>query len=93
MLKIYIANTDEDLEQVRVLFQEYTDYLKDVLSEYLTLPWFVDYLRGFEKELTNLPGEYGPPTGCLQVVSLSPNIRKNLLVALLLENCVMKLVK
>ena len=65
MLKIHQAETDEDLEQVRILFQEYTDYLKDVLSEYLTLPWFIDYLRGFEKELANLPGEYGPPTGCL----------------------------
>ncbi len=65
MLKIYIAETDEDLGQVRILFQEYTDYFKDVLSEYLTLPWFVDYLKGFEKELATLPGEYAPPTGCL----------------------------
>ena len=65
MLEIYPAKTDEDLEQVRILFQEYTDYLKQVLSEYLTLPWFVDYLKGFEKELATLPGEYSPPTGCL----------------------------
>ena len=65
MLEIYPAKTDEDLEQVRILFQEYTDYLKQVLSEYLTLPWFVDYLKGFEKEVATLPGEYAPPTGCL----------------------------
>ena len=65
MLRIYPAETGEDLEQVRILFQEYADYLKEVLSEYLTLPWFVDYLKGFEKELANLPGEYAPPTGCL----------------------------
>ena len=65
MLIIYPAETDEDLEQVRILFQEYADYLKQVLSEYLTLPWFVDYLKGFEEEVTNLPGEYALPTGCL----------------------------
>jgi len=65
MLKIYPVKTDEDIEQVRSLFQEYTDYLKQVLSGYLTLPWFIDYLKGFEKELTTLPGEYSPPTGCL----------------------------
>lgn len=65
MLKIYSAETDEDLEQVRILFQEYAGYLKQVLSEYLTLPWFVDYLKGFEKEVANLPGDYAPPTGCL----------------------------
>ena len=65
MLEIYPVETDEDLEQVRILFQEYADYLKDVLSEYLTLPWFIDYLKGFEKEVANLPGGYAPPTGCL----------------------------
>ena len=65
MLNIYPAKTDEDIKQVRILFQEYADYLKQVLSEYLTLPWFVDYLKGFEKELATLPGEYSPPTGCL----------------------------
>lgn len=65
MLKIYITETDEDLNQVRILFREYMDYLKQVLSEYLTLPWFIDYLEGFEKELAALPGEYTSPTGCL----------------------------
>ena len=65
MLKIYPAETDEDLEQVRILFQEYADFFKQILSEYLTLPWFVDYLKGFEKELATLPGEYTSPTGCL----------------------------
>ena len=65
MLKIFPVKTNEDVEQVRILFQEYTDYLKQILSEYLTLPWFVDYLEDFEKELATLPGEYAPPTGCL----------------------------
>ncbi|MFC1676546.1 GNAT family N-acetyltransferase [Planctomycetota bacterium] len=74
MLKIYIAKTNEDLEQVRILFQEYEDYLKDVLSEYLTLPWFVDYLKGFAKEVTNLPGEYAPPTGCLLLAKYKDEI-------------------
>ena len=65
MLKIYSAKTDKDLEQVRVLFQEYADFLKQILSEYLTLQWFIDYLKRFEKESANLPGEYALPTGCL----------------------------
>ncbi len=65
MLRIYPAETDEDLEQVRILFQEYADFLKQVLSEYLTLPWFIDYLKKFDQESANLPGEYAPPTGCL----------------------------
>ena len=74
MLKIFQAETDEDLEQVRVLFQEYADYLKQVLSGYLTLPWFVDYLKGFEKELATLPGEYSPPTGCLLLAKYKDKI-------------------
>ena len=74
MLKIFSAETDEDLEQVRILFQEYADYLKEVLSEYLTLPWFVDYLKGFEKELATLPGEYAPPTGCLLLAKYNDKV-------------------
>ncbi len=74
MLKIYIAETDEDLEQVRILFQEYADYLKQVLSEYLTLPWFVNYLKGFEKEVAGLPGEYAPPTGSLLLAKYKDKI-------------------
>ncbi len=65
MLKIYPAETDKDLEQVRILFQEYADFLKQILSEYLTLPWFIDYLKKFDQESANLPGNYAPPTGCL----------------------------
>lgn len=64
-MEIILAETDEDVEQVRILFREYADYLKQVLSEYLTLPWFIDYLKRFEEELATLPGEYAPPTGCL----------------------------
>ncbi len=74
MPKIYIAKTDEDLEQIRILFQEYADYLKEVLSEYLTLPWFVDYLKGFEQEIAALPGKYAPPTGCLLLAKYKDKI-------------------
>ena len=74
MLEICPVETDEDLEQVRILFQEYADFLKQVLSEYLTLPWFIDYLKGFEKELANLPGEYSPPEGCLLLAKYQDKI-------------------
>ena len=73
-LKIYSVETDEDIEIVKELFVEYADYLKDVLSEYLTLPWFVDYLKGFEKEVANMPGEYAPPTGCLLLAKYKDKI-------------------
>lgn len=74
MLKIYPAETDKDLEQARVLFLEYVDYFKEVLSEYSTLPWFVDYLKDFEKEVANLPGEYAKPTGCLLLAKYNDEI-------------------
>ncbi len=29
------------------------------------MQWFIDYLKNFDQESANLPGEYAPPTGCL----------------------------
>ncbi|MHC4260422.1 MAG: GNAT family N-acetyltransferase [Planctomycetota bacterium] len=65
MPKIYIAETNEDLEIAKQLFGEYLDFLKGELCEYADLPWLIEYYKDFEKELATLPGEYAPPTGCL----------------------------
>jgi len=54
MLKIYIAETGEDLEQVSILFQEYAG----------SLGFDLDF-QDFEEELPALPGSYAPPEGCL----------------------------
>lgn len=54
MLKIVLAQTSEDLEQVQTLWREYAD----------SLDFDLDF-QGFEEELANLPGDYAPPQGCL----------------------------
>lgn len=54
MLKIFPAETDEDLEIAKQLFVEYADSLGFDLC-----------FQNFEKELANLPGDYAPPEGCL----------------------------
>lgn len=54
MTKIIQAESGEELEQVRILFAEYTDSLDFDLG-----------FQNFEEELANLPGDYVRPTGCL----------------------------
>ena len=48
------CRTDQHIEQVRRLYREYNDFLGVDLS-----------FQGFERELANLPGAYGPPSGAL----------------------------
>jgi len=66
MLKIVQAETGEDLEQVRILWREYADFLKMCFVEYSDLPWIKEYFQNFEKEIAHqLPGSYAQPNGCL----------------------------
>ena len=54
MTTIRIVTTDEDLQDVRSLFEEYVTSLSFDLA-----------FQNFENELTGLPGDYAPPEGCL----------------------------
>ena len=51
---ITIAETDDDLAQVRALFSEYASSIGVDLS-----------FQDFDREFENLPGEYAPPSGCI----------------------------
>jgi ribosomal protein S18 acetylase RimI-like enzyme len=54
MLKILEAAAGENLESVRKLLEEYRS----------SLPFDLGF-QNFDEELSNLPGEYAPPTGGL----------------------------
>lgn len=66
MLKIFPVETGENLEQVRMLWREFAEFLKEKLAEYSEHPFFIKYFEDDEHEITHLlPGSYGRPTGCL----------------------------
>lgn len=53
-MNIITARTQDQIDQVRLLFREYEHFLNVDLC-----------FQGFEAELASLPGRYGPPTGVL----------------------------
>ena len=55
-VKIKPIETDEDIENVRMLFREYASTLGFDLS-----------FQGFNEEVDSLPGKYAPPDGCLLI--------------------------
>lgn len=54
MTHIFQANTQEDIDQARALFEEYAAGLGISLC-----------FQNFNRELANLPGDYAPPDGRL----------------------------
>ncbi|MBD3370891.1 GNAT family N-acetyltransferase [Candidatus Fermentibacteria bacterium] len=54
--RIFAADTSERLEDARLLFLEYESYLGLDLS-----------FQDFDREVRNLPGEYGPPGGAILI--------------------------
>lgn len=54
MLRLFQAQTSEHWQHARELFERYAD----------SLDFDLDF-QDFEEELTSLPRDYGPPTGCL----------------------------
>lgn len=74
MVKIYQVNNDENLEQVRILWWEFAEFLKSRFKERAELPDFREYFQNYEKEVANhLPGRFGPPTGCLLLAKYKGN--------------------
>ena len=63
MLEIVSVKTQEDLQQIRLLFKEYAASLDFNLS-----------FQNFEEELANLPGDYAPPRGGLLLASRDDQI-------------------
>jgi GNAT superfamily N-acetyltransferase len=63
MLKIFPVETDEDIKIVRALFEEYADSLGIDLG-----------FQNFQEELTNLPGSYARPEGCILLARYNEEI-------------------
>jgi len=74
MIKIYQVNNGEILEQVRILWREFAEFLKSRFQERAELPDFKEYFQNYEQEIANhLPGRFGPPTGCLLLAKYQGN--------------------
>ena len=64
MLKIYIAETDKDIEAVKQLFTLYVEYLFEVFNPY-SLSLAQRVCQETQDEGNALPGEYAEPKGCI----------------------------
>ncbi len=59
MTKIFSAKTDKDIEHVKILLEEYLDWLE-------SKKWISSQeSQAFEEQLANLPNSFAPPDGCL----------------------------
>ena len=74
MIEIYQVDNADKLEQARILWREYAEFLRSCFRERAELPDFKEYFQNYEKEIANhLPGRFGPPTGCLLLAKYKGN--------------------
>lgn len=74
MLSIIEVRSGESLQQARILWREYAEFLKCCLQERAELPSFKEYFKNYEQEIANhLPGRFGPPAGCLLLAKYKGN--------------------
>ncbi len=80
MIKIFQAETSEQIKEIQKLFREYEKWLGLDIC-----------FQGFEEELANLPGKYAKPNGRLFIASVDGKIAGCIALRKLEENiCEMK---
>lgn len=65
MLTVVQAVTDEQIRQVRELFEEYFEFLRTDVDKDAADLNDVAPLSGYKEEMADLPGKYAPPDGRL----------------------------
>jgi len=65
MLKIYSAETDEDLEIVKTLVVEYLNFLKNRFYKYVDWQWADGHCQNLEQEIRGLQSDYRLRKGCI----------------------------
>jgi len=73
MLRIFLAEADEDVEVAKTLFAEFDSFLKKQLVEYQKFPWAIKYWQNLDKEVKGLPGNYAFPKGCILIANYKNN--------------------
>lgn len=66
-MRIRSAVSEEDLNQVKVLFREYFEWIRREQGIDLSF-------QGVEKELESLPGDFSPPAGCILVAEVDGQV-------------------
>ncbi len=67
-VNLKVQETPRDTDKVKfiqVISEEYLDDVRQLFTEYAGSLNFDLCFQNFEKELSELPGEYAPPNGCI----------------------------
>ena len=73
MLKIYPVETNKDIENARKLFEEYADFVKELMGKY-SHSWADYHYHKILNEAQSIPEEYIHPKGCLLLAKYQDEI-------------------